>query len=66
MLQFLMEYHHEGLTFLNQIITGKGTWVYHHILESKKASMAWCESVEKSLKKVKVGKSAGKLIAIIF
>jgi hypothetical protein len=37
-MQILQQYH-EGEVFLQQIVTGNGTWVYHYYPASKFQSM---------------------------
>jgi hypothetical protein len=41
-LKFLMRYAREEYEFLDSIVTGDETWVFHHIPESKKQSLHWC------------------------
>ncbi len=50
-LNFLTAYHREGEGLLDRIITGDEMWVHHYVLESKRASMMWCDSRMKALKK---------------
>jgi len=39
-LKFLMRYAQEGNEFLDSIVTGDETWVFHHTPESKQSSFA--------------------------
>jgi len=39
-LKFLMHYAQEGDEFLDSIVTGDETWVFHHTPESKQQSTA--------------------------
>jgi hypothetical protein len=40
-LTFLERYHQEGNNFLDQTVTGDGTWVSHIIPVSKHQSLEW-------------------------
>jgi hypothetical protein len=40
-LKFLMCYAQEGDEFLESIVTGDETWVFHHNPESKQQSLQW-------------------------
>ncbi|GFW50358.1 uncharacterized protein TNCV_2886641 [Trichonephila clavipes] len=40
-LDFLTRYAEVGDEFLDHIVTGDETWVYHHTPESKQQSMQW-------------------------
>jgi hypothetical protein len=42
------------------------TWLYHYDLETKQQSTEWRHSVSPRLKKFRVQKSAGKVLALIF
>jgi hypothetical protein len=37
-----MSYAQEGDEFLDSIVTGDETWVFHHTAESKQQSLQWC------------------------
>ena len=41
MLKFLMRFAQEGDEFLDSIVTGNETWVFHHTPESKQQSLEW-------------------------
>ncbi|GFU78089.1 uncharacterized protein TNCV_1316191 [Trichonephila clavipes] len=43
-LDFLTRYAEVGDEFLDHIVTGDETWVYHHTPESKQQSMQWRHS----------------------
>ncbi|GFY10310.1 transposase [Trichonephila clavipes] len=49
-LDFLTRYAEAGDEFLDHIVTGDETWVYHHTPESKQQSMQWHHSI--STKKI--------------
>jgi len=40
-LKFLIRYAQEGDEFLDSIVTGDETWVFHHTPESKQQSLQW-------------------------
>ena len=40
-LKFLTRYAQEGDEFLDSIVTGDETWVFHHTPESKQQSLQW-------------------------
>jgi len=40
-LKFLSHYAQEGDEFLDSIVTGDETWVFHHTPESKQQSLQW-------------------------
>jgi hypothetical protein len=40
-LKFLTRYAQEGDEFLDSIVTGDGTWDFHHTSESKQQSLQW-------------------------
>ena len=62
----LLEYCHSDKTFLQRIVTGDETWVYHFEPESKKASMEWRHLTSPRLKKFKSQQSAVKLMMTVF
>jgi len=39
--KFLTRYAQEGDEFLDSIVTGDGTWGFHHTPESKQQSLQW-------------------------
>ena len=59
----LLEHHHGDPTFLERIITGDETWVYHFEPESKRRSMEWRHPTSPRTKKFKAQNSAGKIMA---
>ena len=62
----LLEHHHGDPTFLERIITGDETWVYHFEPESKRRSMEWRHPTSPRTKKFKAQNSAGKIMATVF
>jgi hypothetical protein len=42
MLKFLSRYAQEGDEFVDSIVTGDGTWVFHLAPEWKQQSLQWC------------------------
>jgi hypothetical protein len=40
-LKFLTRYVQEGGEFLDSIVTGDETWVFHHTPEAKQQSLQW-------------------------
>ena len=62
----LLEHHQEYPTFLERIITGDETWVYHFEPKSKRRSMEWRHPNSPRSKKFKAQKSAGKIMATFF
>ncbi|GFQ92838.1 uncharacterized protein TNCT_618931 [Trichonephila clavata] len=59
-LDFLKRYAEAGDEFLDPIVTGDETRVYHHAPESKQQSMQWRYSNSPKAKKCKSSISAGK------
>jgi histone-lysine N-methyltransferase SETMAR len=49
-----------------RLVTMDETWLYHYDPETKQQSMEWGHSGSPSLKKFRVQKSAGKVLASIF
>ena len=62
----LLEYCHSDKIFLQQIVTGDKTCVYHFEPESKRASMEWRHPTSPRSKKFKSQQSAGKVIVTAF
>ena len=62
----LLEHHQGDPTFLERIITGDETWVYHFEPESKRRSMEWRHPNSPRTKKFKAQKSAAKIMATVF
>jgi len=50
--EFLNRYADEGEAFLDSIVTGDETWVYHFTPESKQQSLEWRHSRSSKKKKV--------------
>ncbi|CAL1261915.1 unnamed protein product [Larinioides sclopetarius] len=65
-LDFLTRYAEAGDEFLDLIVTGDETWVYHHTHESKQQSMQWHHSISPKAKKFKTSISVKKIIASVF
>ncbi|KAJ4448759.1 hypothetical protein ANN_00150 [Periplaneta americana] len=66
-LTFLMRYHTDGDTFLDQIVTGDGTWVSHNTPETKLQSRQWHHpSSPKKPRKFKQILSTQKVMATVF
>ena len=61
----LLEYCHSDKTFLQRIVTGDETWVYHFEPESKRASMKWHHPTLPRSKKFKSQQSAGKVMVTV-
>ncbi|KAL4126321.1 hypothetical protein QTP88_010543 [Uroleucon formosanum] len=59
-------YAEEEAVFLNSIVTGDETWVYHFTPESKQQSMEWRHSFSPKKRKFKVTQSARKIMATVF
>lgn len=59
-------YAEEGAVFLDSIVTGDETWVYHFTPESKQQSMEWRHSFSPKKRKFKVKQSARKIMATVF
>lgn len=57
---------HEGLDFLNRIITGDETWLYFYDPETKSQSSIWKLPDTPTPLKPRRERSAGKIMAIIF
>jgi histone-lysine N-methyltransferase SETMAR len=52
--------------FLSRLVTMDETWLYHYDSETKQQSMEWRHSGSPSPQKIRVQKSAGKFLALIF
>ncbi|KMQ86389.1 transposase [Lasius niger] len=65
-LKFLTRYAEEGEEFLDSIVTGDETWVYHHTPESKQQSLQWRHTHSPKIKKFKTSISTKKLMASVF
>jgi hypothetical protein len=62
----LAHYHDEGDNFLQQFVTGNGTWVHNSQPETKWKSMQWKHPSSPIVKKFKTQPSASKLMLTIF
>ena len=62
----LSEYCHSDKTFLQRIVTGYETWVYHFKPESMRALMEWHLPTSPRSKKFKSQQSAAKLMVTVF
>ena len=60
-----LEYCHSDKTFLQQMVTGDETWVYHFEPESKRASMEWRHPTSPCSKKFKSQQCAGKVMVTV-
>ncbi|GBM22178.1 Histone-lysine N-methyltransferase SETMAR [Araneus ventricosus] len=65
-LTFFTRYREEGNEFLNKIVTGDETSVYHVTSELKQQSMEWRHSRSPTPKKFKTTLSAHKIMSIVF
>ncbi|KAL4134938.1 hypothetical protein QTP88_006618 [Uroleucon formosanum] len=59
-------YAEERAVFLDSIVTGDETWVYHFTPESKQQSMEWRHSFPPKKNKFKVTQSARKIMATVY
>jgi oligoribonuclease (3'-5' exoribonuclease) len=64
-LTFVTRYT-EGDEFLDSIVTGDETWVFHHIPESKQQLMEWCHTHSALIKKFKTSNSINRVMATVF
>lgn len=64
--EVLKLYGEEDEAFLDSIVTGDETWVYHFTPESKQQSMEWRHSFSPKKRKFKVTQSAKKIMASVF
>ena len=51
-LKFLTRYAQEGDDFLDSILTGDETWVFHHTPESKQQSLQWRHTHSKDRRQI--------------
>ena len=65
-LKFLTRYAQEGDTFLDSIVTGDETWVFHHTPQSKQQSLQWRHTHSSRTKKFKTSISVKKIMASVF
>jgi histone-lysine N-methyltransferase SETMAR len=64
--ELLQRYKTEGGGFLERIVTGDESWVYHFQPETKKASKEWRHSTSPKPKKFRTQASAGKVMLKLF
>lgn len=64
--EFLTRYAEQGEVFLDSIVTGDETWVYHFTPESKQQSLEWRHSRSPKKRKFKVTQSDRKIMATVF
>ena len=64
-LKFLTRYAQED-EFLDSILTGDETWVFHHTPESKQQSLQWRHTPTPRTKKSKLPISVKKIMASVF
>ena len=65
-LKFLTRYGQEGDEFLDSIVTGDETWVFHHTPESKQQSRQWRHTHFCRTKIFKTSISVKKVMASVF
>jgi histone-lysine N-methyltransferase SETMAR len=65
-LTFITRYSEKGDEFLDSIVTGDETWVFHHTPESKQLSMEWCHTQSPTKKKFKTSTSTKKIMTPVF
>lgn len=64
--EFLDRFANEGDAFLDSIVTGDETWVYHLTPESKRQSMTWRHSSSPRVRKFRQTISNRKIMATVF
>ena len=64
--ELLCQYEADGEAFLQSIITGDDCWVHFYEPERKWQSMEWCHTSSLKPKKVRVQRSAGKVMLTFF
>ncbi|XKL59951.1 hypothetical protein PGB90_000967 [Kerria lacca] len=64
--EFLKRSRRESDSFLQSIVTGDETWVYHYESETKRQSMEYRHRNSPCIRKFKSVKSAGKVMLTIF
>lgn len=64
--QHLERFRKDKKDFVRRFITVDETWVYHHDPESKQEAKEWCEPGTSAPKRVRVQKSAKKVLASVF
>jgi hypothetical protein len=63
---FLVHYEEQRDDFLDYILTGDETWVFHHTPETKQQSMQWRHTHSPSAKKFRTSMSTSKIMATVF
>lgn len=64
--QHLERFKKDKKDFVRRFITMDETWVFHHDPESKQEAKEWCEAGSSAPKRVRVQKSAKKVMASVF
>jgi len=64
--ELLRRYEADGEAFLQHIITGDESWVHFYEPERKRQSMEWRQTSSPKPKKVRVQRSAGKVMLTFF
>jgi len=64
--QHLQRFKQDKKNVVRRFITMNETWVYHHDPESKQKAKEWTESSTSASKRVRVRKSAKKVMASVF
>lgn len=64
--QHLERFRKNKVDFLRRFVTMDETWVYHHDPKSKQEAKEWCEPGCSAPKRVRVHKSAKKVLASVF
>jgi transposase len=65
-MNFLVRYHKEGDEFLNHIVTGGETWIFHVTPVNKEQSIQWRHSASPKENKFKQTLSARKIMGTVF
>jgi hypothetical protein len=63
---FLARYEEKRDDFLDGIVTGDETWVFHHTPETKRRSVQWRHIHSPSAKKFRTSKPTRKIVAAVF
>lgn len=64
--QFLQQWADQKEEFLDSVVTGDETWVFHFTPETKQQSREWRHSTSPKPRKFKQTQSAGKVMASVF
>jgi len=64
--QLLEFFRRDPNDFLSRLVTMDETWLYHYDPVTKQQSVEWRHSASPRLKKFRVQKSAGKVLALMF